>query len=161
MNAITAWYQAQNSREQRMVLFGAVAAALLLVLAVFMPLDRNVSRTHTRVARKQADLAWMQAAAPALAAAGPAIAAPTSQGALIVVVASSARESGLGNALSSTEPNGQGALRVRLDRAPFDGMVTWLYRLSQQNGIHVDSASIDAANAPGLVNASLVLRTGN
>jgi general secretion pathway protein M len=159
MNAITLWYRNLNDREQRLVLLGAIAAAVLLVLAVLLPLDSNLSRANSRVTRKQADLAWMQTAAPALAAAGPAIKAPATQGSLIVVVTSSARESDLGSTLTSTEPSGQGALRVRLDRAPFDNLVTWLSRLSQQNGIRVESATIDAAGAPGLVNASVVLRT--
>jgi len=161
MNAILDWYHALNSREQRMVLFGSIAAAVIVLLGVFLPLEHNVSRARARVAHKQDDLAFIQAAVPQLAGAGATINAPTTQGALIVTVTSSAHEAGLGRSLSSTEPNGQGGLRVRLDRAPFDSMVTWLYRLSQQNGIHVESASVDAAGTPGLVNAGLVLRSAN
>jgi len=67
----------------------------------------------------------------------------------------------LGSALNSSEPGGPGALRVRLDKAPFDTLVVWLARLSQQNGIRVESGNIDAAGAPGLVNAGLVLRTAS
>lgn len=161
MNNILAWYYALSSREQRMVFFGGIAAAVILLLAVFLPLDGSVSRERTRVAHKQDDLAFIQAAAPQLAAAGPRIGAPATQGSLIVIVTTSAHEVGLGRSLSSTEPNGQGGLRVRLDRAPFDKMVTWLYQLSQQNGIHVESASVDASGAPGLVNAGLVLRASD
>jgi type II secretory pathway component PulM len=39
--------------------------------------------------------------------------------------------------------------------------VQWLARLSQQNGIHVESGNIDAAGPPGLVNAGIVLRTAS
>ena len=68
---------------------------------------------------------------------------------LLVIVDRSARESGLGNALAGSEPSGPGALSVRLQKASFDALITWLGRLAQQNGIRVDSASIDSAGAPG------------
>jgi type II secretory pathway component PulM len=49
-------------------------------------------------------------------------------------------------------------LRVRMERAPFDGLVAWLARISQQHGVRVESAEIEQAGEPGLVNASLVLK---
>jgi type II secretory pathway component PulM len=39
-------------------------------------------------------------------------------------------------------------------------MVAWLVNLQQQHGVTVDSANIDAATDPGLVNASLTLTHG-
>jgi type II secretory pathway component PulM len=39
-------------------------------------------------------------------------------------------------------------------------LVAWLARLAQQNGVEVDSDTIDGAGAPGLVNAAVVLRSG-
>ena len=63
-----------------------------------------------------------------------------------------------GRLLAGSEPNGPGGIQVRLEKASFDAMIGWLSRLSQQNGITVDGASIDSAGAPGLVNASIVLR---
>ena len=161
MDSLVAWYQAQSQRDQRIAAAGAAVVLILLIFAVFVPLDSSVSRAHARVQHKASDLAWMRTVAPQLAAAGTALPTPTSQRSLIVVIDSSARESGLGGALNSSEPSGPGSLRVRLDRAPFDTLVTWLARLSQQNGIHVESATIDAAGAPGLVNAGIVLRTAS
>ena len=38
--------------------------------------------------------------------------------------------------------------------------MTWLARLSQQNGVLVDSATIEKAGAPGIVNAAIVLHAG-
>jgi len=117
MDALIGWYQAQTPRDQKVAAIGAVLLVLAVILAIFVPLDTSVSRAHTRVQHKQSDLAWMQSVAPQLAAAGNAIAAPTSQRSLIAVIDTSARESGLGAALNSSEPNGPGALRIRLDKA--------------------------------------------
>jgi general secretion pathway protein M len=148
-----------SDRERRMVTYGGIVAAVLLLLGVVTPLDRSVAAAEQRLARKQADLAWMQSVGPELAAAGPAIAQPATQESLLVVVDRAARETGLGNALTSSEPSGNGGLRVRLEKAQFSTVVGWLARLSEQHGIRVESATMDATGEPGVVNAGLVLRT--
>ena len=78
----------------------------------------------------------------------------------MVLIDSSARESGLGKSLSSSQPTGDKGLRIRLDNAPFDALVAWLARLSQQHGVRVESAEIESAGEAGLVNAGLVLKAG-
>ncbi len=146
-----------SDRERRMVRIGGVAAALILVFGVILPLDRSVSQATQRVVRKTGDLAWMRGVAPELAAAGPVVA--VSKESLLVMIDRSAREANLGTSLAGSEPSGAGGLRVRLEKAPFDTLVAWLARLSEQNGIRVDSATIDNAGKPGIVNAAIVLHT--
>jgi type II secretory pathway component PulM len=148
-----------TERERRMVLFGGVGAVLLLIFGVLLPLDSSVSKTKARIAHKQADLVWMKGAAPVIAAAQPVAQANGNGESLLVIVDRSARESGLGSALSGTQPNGTGGIQVQLQKASFDSMVGWLSRLSQQNGIGVDGASIDNAGNPGMVNAAIVLKS--
>ena len=145
-----------SPRDRRTLLVGGVIAAILFVLAVILPLDHSVSRLHDQVTQKQADLVWMRSAAREIAAAGPVRNA--SGESLIVIVDQSARESGLGAALAGSQPSGRGDLNVQLEKAPFDALVGWLARLSQQNGVQIESATIDSAGEPGTVNASLVLK---
>ncbi|HXS20618.1 MAG TPA: type II secretion system protein M [Steroidobacteraceae bacterium] len=149
--------QSLSTRDRRTLLVGGVIAVILFVLAVILPLDHSVSRMHDQVSRKQADLVWMRSAAPEIAAAGPV--RNTSGESLIVIVDQSARESGLGGALAGSQPSGRGGLNVQLEKAPFDALVGWLARLSQQNGVQIESATIDTAGQPGTVNASLVLKS--
>ena len=103
-------------------------------------------------------LAWVQNAAIQLRDAPQPPAA--SGESLLVIIDRSARESGLGNALAGSEPLAGGSLSIRLEKAPFDALMGWLARLSQQNGVLVDSAIIEKAGAPGLVNAAIVLHSG-
>jgi len=154
-----AWLQSLSERERRMILFGGLAAVVLLIFAVIFPLESSVTKAHARIETKQADLVWMKGVAPRVAASGSLVKPPDNQESLIVLIDRSARELGLGASLTSSEPSGPGGLRVRLEKAPFDVMVGWIARLSDQNGIRVESASIDGAGEPGVVNASLVLRT--
>ena len=146
-----------SERDRRTLLVGAVVVALLL-LYVVIQLDSSVSSAHKRVIKKQTDLAWMRTAAPELAATG-GVHIGTNGQSLLVLIDSSARESGLASSLAGSDPAGPGGLSVRLQKAPFDTLISWLARLSQQNGIRVDTASIESAGSPGLVNASLVLHT--
>ena len=155
-----AWYANLAERERRMVLFGGVAVLVLVILGIVLPLNRNIAQARQRVATKQSDLAFIQTAAPQLAAAGPGPTAVAGSENLVVLVDSSARESGLGKSLSSSQPTGDRTLRVRFDRAPFDGLVAWLARISQNHGISVESAEIEFAGEPGMVNAGLVLKAG-
>jgi general secretion pathway protein M len=144
-----------SERDRRTLKIGGVVAALLLVY-VIIQLDGSVSSAHKRILKKQADLTWMRANGPELAQT-VGTRGTTGGESLLVIVDRSARESGLASALAGSDPAGPGGLSIRLQKAPFDTLVPWLYRLSQQNGIRVDTASIESAGSPGLVNASIVL----
>jgi general secretion pathway protein M len=147
-----------SARERRLVMAGAVLAALIVVFGILVPLDRSVAQAKERLAKKHADLSWMQSVAPELAATAPP---PTASGeSLLVIIDRSARESGLASSMAGSEPGGANTLSIRLEKAPFDSLIGWLARLSQQNGVLVDSATIEKAGAPGLVNAAIVLHSG-
>jgi general secretion pathway protein M len=156
---LQAWYSGLAERERRFVAIGAVGVVVLLIVGIIMPLNTSITNARKRVETKQVDLAFIQSALPQIAAAGPAMNAATPES-LVVLVDSSARESGLGKALTNSQPTPDKGLRIRLDHAPFDAMVAWLARLSQQHGVRVESAEIESAGEAGMVNAGLVLRTG-
>jgi general secretion pathway protein M len=159
MEQLRHWYGNLAERERRFVLIGAIVTVALILAGVILPLNRNIAQARQRVTMKQTDLAFIQSVAPQLSAAGPLGGGATRES-LVVLVDSSARESGLGKSISSSQPTGDGGLRVRLDRAAFDGVVAWLARLSQQHGVRIESAEIESAGEAGLVNAGLVLKAG-
>ena len=147
-------------RERRLVYLAAglvVAAAIYSI--VVLPIQAYSSRAASRVAQKSADLAWMQQVAPQVMAAG-AVGGGGSGESMVVLVDRTAREAGLGASVRDQSPSGENGLRLRLEGAQFDVMVAWLVNLQQQHGVTVDSANIDAATDPGLVNASLTLTHG-
>jgi type II secretory pathway component PulM len=148
-----------SERERRLVYLCSGVAVLVLIFAVVLPLEKSVSATHHRVEQKTTDLAWMRGVAPQLAALGPGPLTVANKNSLLVVIDQSAREANLGSSMTGSSPSGAGGLRVRFEKAPFDTLIAWLARMSEQQGIRVDSAQIDDAGKPGLVNASLVLST--
>lgn len=151
------WLDNLSVRERNLVYgAGGLLAVALLYLVVVMPFQVSGKKMNARVQQKSADLAWMQASAPqAMAAAG--VAQQAGGESLVVLVARTAREAGLGDALRDQSPDGDAGLRLRIEAASFDTLVTWLGSLQQQYGVTIESANIDAA-APGLVNATLNLK---
>lgn len=153
MNKISAWYAGLEERERRFVIIGAVGVSLLiLIVGILMPLQSAVSTAVTRSETKREDLAWMQVNAPAVRAAG---ALPSDTGeAPVVMVDRIGRELGLASSLRGTQPNGTG-VRVQLEAAPFDTLITWLATLEQRYGLAIESITVDRAARPGVVNASV------
>lgn len=145
-----------SERERRLVLFGSAAALILLALAVLLPLQHSVAAASERVERKRDDLIWLRSVAPQLAAL-PRNTAPPSHESLVGLIDRTARQSGLAKSLIGSQPSGDGGLSVRLEQTRFDTLVTWLSGLREQYGVRIDTATIDAGNAAGVVNASLVL----
>jgi general secretion pathway protein M len=154
------WFNNLAERDRRIVTIGAIAVPVILIAAVLLYLNRSIAESRMRVANKQADLAFIQEAAPQLAGASPITGSAVTPESLVVFIDSSARESGLGKSLTNSQPTGDKGLRIRLDRAPFDALVAWLARLSQQHGVRVESAEIEYAGEAGIVNAGLVLKAG-
>jgi general secretion pathway protein M len=156
--AVIGWYGQLAPRDQRILRIGAIAVALILLLWIFLPLQRNLNAARSKLQAQQADLEWMRQVGPTLAAAGPGPMADAQHESLAVLIDRSARESGLAQALSGTQPAGNDALRVQLANADFNLLLGWLARLSAQQGVRVEAASITGNPAPGVVNASVQLR---
>jgi general secretion pathway protein M len=161
MNELRQWLGGLAPRERNLVyLAAAVLGVALVYFAVVLPVTSAAANRAARVEQKTADLAWMRQVAPQVMAAAAAGGSASSNESLVVLVDRTGREAGLGNAIRDQSPSGEHGLRLRLESASFDDMVTWLVILQQQHGVRVDAATIDAAGAPGLVNASLTLAHG-
>jgi general secretion pathway protein M len=153
------YLQAREPRERRILLFGAIAAVLLIIVAAVLPLQRSVAAVEQRVERKRNDLQWLRSMAPQLAGLQGSAPPPLTES-LVVVVDRTARESGLAKSLVGSQESGDGGLNVRLDQTPFDTLIGWLAQLRERYGVRVDSATIDAGKGSGNVTATLVLHAG-
>jgi general secretion pathway protein M len=151
-------YAALSQRDRRLALLGAVALLGLVLFSVLIPLDRAVTHARARLEQKRTDLSWMQTVAVPVLRSAPAPNANAES--LLVLVDRSTREAKLDTAMRGSEPGAAGSLSLRLEKAPFDNLVAWLARLAQQNGVIIESATIEKTGDAGLVNAAIVLRPG-
>ena len=154
MNKLRAWYDGLQTREQRMVLYGGVALALIILFGgILLPLQSAVSDVLSRNETKRQDLVWMRANVAEVRASGNIVPADSSDPP-VVVVDRVGRAAGLTDSLRGTQPNGNG-VRVQLEGAPFDTVIGWVATLDQRYGLSIESISIDRTVKPGLVNASI------
>jgi general secretion pathway protein M len=153
-NKLYAWYLGLQTREQRMVTYGGIALALIILFGgILLPLEAAVSGATSRNETKRQDLVWMRANAAEIRAAGNTIPADSGEPP-VVVVDRVGRAAGLTDALRGTQPNGNG-VRVQLESAPFDTIVSWVATLDQRYGLSIESITVDRTVKPGLVNASI------
>jgi type II secretory pathway component PulM len=154
LEPIRQWYGTLQPREQLLVSRGAVVAAVLLAAGGWFQLSAAVTKAEAAVVRKQDDLAYIISHLGELQGANgisPDLSSP-----LAAVVDRTARDSGLGDSLKSSQPEGDSSLRVKFEGANFDALVLWVSTLHQEQGIQVQNATIDRASA-GTVVATLVL----
>jgi type II secretory pathway component PulM len=148
------WYRQLAEREQRMVLWGGAAAAVLVVVGLILQLGASVAKAEERVQHRREDLAFIVAATPRI----QALPAARPGESLAIAVDRMAREGGLADTLAGVEPAANGALRARFTGAPFDSIVLLLARLQKERGVEAETASVTAAAETGLVDATLVIR---
>lgn len=148
------WYAGLAGREQRMVLWGGIAAAVLLLAGIVLQLGAFVAKAEDRVETRRLDLAYIESAAPRIQQMPAARAGEP----LTIAVDRMAREGGLEDKLAAVEPAGNGALRARFTGASFDSLVLLLARLQQERGVEAETASVSAGAEAGLVDATLVIR---
>lgn len=160
MQKLKDWFFSLQARERAVVVAGGV---LVLLVAIYMlalaPFYAAVNSRAERVARKEGDLAWMRSVGGevmALNVSSETPVAPTNES-LVVLIDRTARECGLGAALTGQTPNGDNGIRVRLEQAEFDKLVVCLGSLQQAHAVNIESANINRTAKPGFVNASLVL----
>jgi general secretion pathway protein M len=137
------------------VAVGGVALGLMILLGgILLPLQSAVSRATQASITRREDLAWMRVNAPEIRARGGDVLDDTGE-APVVLVDRIGREVGLASSLRGTQPNATGGVRVQLEAAPFDTVITWLDSLDRHYGLAIESITVDRTPTPGLVNASI------
>jgi general secretion pathway protein M len=157
MQQILDWYRSLNARERLFIQGGGIVLALAaLYFFALAPFYKAVDSSAARVAKKEADLAWMRSVAAQVAAAdsgGPS----TSDESLIRMIARTTQECGVGSALTAQTPRGESGMAVRLEGAEFDKLVVCLGNWQQSYAVMVQEANFDRTGKSGVVNASLTL----
>lgn len=153
-----------SDSERRTFIMASIALVLLAGYAfAWDPLMGTVDRLRASVEQQRASVAWMNSAAQEAqnllrARTGATQAVSRGGQSLLAVVDQTARSQKLGSALKRIEPRGQDEVRVRLEDAVFDDMVTWLGSLQKRYGVLIDSVAIDRQSSPGRVTANLTLK---
>jgi general secretion pathway protein M len=158
-----AWLDSLAARERVMVIFGAIVLVLLLLYAlVWSPVRSGYLELQDAVVGQRETAVWMQESAQRLAqlksSRGPAASGLGGQS-LLALADRTARTDGLGDALKRVEPEGSDSVKVWLEGASFDVLISWLGSLSNKYAINVDTVTLErVGETAGRVNARLTLQ---
>lgn len=153
------WFEGLLPREQRVVAGGAVIVILtLLYMLVWQPLTTGKKHLREDIAYKTTLLEQGRrtlAQQPADSNNIPVASTPTQS--LTLLVANTVRANQLGNAFRNSSPSANDGIRVSLENASFDAMITWLGQLGNANSVVVTAGNISDRPQTGRVDASIVL----
>jgi len=151
---LQAWQQ-RSVREQRMLLLGGIA---LFVTLFYLMVWEPVMQARAEAERALSDARATAQRIERVAAMQPAQARRTNSGnasrSLLAQVNQAVRSNTLGTTPERLTPDGDDAVRVWLQAAPFNNLLRWLAELQRNTGLRIDRADIDRTE-PGLVDARL------
>ena len=157
------FYKNLSQSEKRTLLIAGIALSILLFYAVvWSPLSSSIITLRTDAQEQRELLSWMNVAANEAKTlkASQRNRKGNSHGnqSLLAMVDQTAKRGKLGPALRRVEPKGRNEVRVKLEDAVFDDLLTWLSQLQGSYQVDVESISIDRQDQPGRVNANITLK---
>ena len=157
---MNAWFRERSPREQMLLLAGA--GMLLLVtlwLLVWEPVSHKRGQFSARVEQQQQILLQLRQLASEAGRIGVIPAGNLDRGdqSLLSLTDRTVRAAGLAGALRRIEPDGDNRVRLWLQQAQFDPMMSWLQSLARDYGVHVYAANVDLGERAGLVVADITL----
>ena len=157
---MTAWWQSLSGRDRAaLVLAAAIAVGALAWVWIWEPLQEARAEHSARIAEQQALLNWLETITPL----ARRLQQDTGRGrslegrSLLGLVDETARAAGLAGALQRIEPGGENPVRVFVQEADFQRLMSWLERLSAERPVVIEEFNADRADAPGRVNARIAL----
>jgi general secretion pathway protein M len=130
----------------------------MFFLIVWEPLHLGLSNEKLKQTTQNKNIIWMQQAAKevrGLKNSGGRTNLRDKNKPTTLIIEQSINNAGLKSSVNKIESSGNNGARVTLDDAPFNQILVWMSTLARHNGIHVTSANIERANAPGKANARL------
>lgn len=162
---LIARYDQLPARDRQALVVLALALLLaVLYFVVWRPAAAFHEQAHDSRESAQELLAWMQSNEAAIQALGAADGAgagandrqrPADGRALMALITRTADEADL--SLQRFEPAGEDTVRVWMEAVPFTAVAAWLEQLADGHGVIIDQASVDRADAPGIVSVRLAL----
>lgn len=156
MNAFKEWWEQNSSRDQLALLGLAICVVLfILYMGILKPMqEKRVSQlrnnqsalTSLKNVREMATL-WTNRGAQSGGSAN--------RGSIVEVVDTSLRAHNL--RLSGMQPSGLNDVRLRIDQARFDSLLTWLHEMEVSHGLQIKDLSVATAGEPGIVSVNMRL----
>lgn len=153
------WHDGLNQRERYMVYVAAVALLIFIPYQfIWAPFSNSITDMQENVARQKQDLLWMQESLPVIRQLNRSGAkTPTSGSALYSVVQNTASRK-FGTDIR-VEKQGRQGIRVMIDNAGFDDLMSWLDELISRHQARIKEFNVNRKEGAGRVKVSIVLES--
>ncbi len=155
MDKIMAWWYEHDPREQMMIAVGgAVAAIVLFILFVVIPIMDWHAQEKKRLEQAKAQVVEVQGLAARVLASKKASKNSSGSGqGLAVLIDSSLRKNEL--VMRDFQPGRKKDARLRLENAPYPALMQWLYDLEYQHSVKIEELSLTPAKVSGRLMVSV------
>jgi len=151
------WFDGLQARERLLVSAAGVILAVALLFLLVEPLFKATERAQQRVEGKKSDLVALARARKEVEALGGVRTRNTQNSPLVVIIDRSSSSAQLAPFLKRNQPDGDNAIRVTFEAAPFVRLIEFLVELESRHGLVLSNATLNKAETQGTVNASLTL----
>ncbi|MBW9256199.1 MAG: type II secretion system protein M [Candidatus Thiodiazotropha sp. (ex. Lucinisca nassula)] len=157
------WWLSKTPQEHLAMIVGGTAVLLLLIyLIVWRPFQQSLEQKALLVKSQESTLQWMKDNADLvknMRSDQPAKVAASNE-ALLTLVDRTAKRVQLRQQIKRIKPQGDDSVQLWVEQAAFDTLIRWLGQMTQEYALNIESLNIDRQDAPGLINARVVLQRG-
>ncbi|RLW69379.1 MAG: general secretion pathway protein GspM [gamma proteobacterium symbiont of Stewartia floridana] len=157
------WWLSKTPQEHLAMIVGGTAVLLLLIyLIVWRPFQQSLEQKALLVKSQESTLQWMKDNADLVKNMRndqPAKVAASNE-ALLTLVDRTAKRVQLRQQIKRIKPQGDDSVQLWVEQAAFDTLIRWLGQMTQEYALNIESLNIDRQDAPGLINARVVLQRG-
>ena len=154
MNQFKQWWYQASSRDQLMLIAGAVFIVVyLLFVAVLGPVKEMRDTEVLRNTAQRASLERVKELAAKVMEQNSANAGGQQQSSIESIVQRSLGPNNM--QVSSMDSSGNNGLRLRFDEVPFDNALKWLHEMEVTQGLQIQDLAVSPTNNPGMVSVNL------
>ncbi|MCG7904983.1 MAG: type II secretion system protein M [Candidatus Thiodiazotropha taylori] len=157
------WWLSKTPQEHLAMIVGGTAVLLLLIyLIVWRPFQQSLEQKALLVKSQESTLQWMKDNADLvknMRSNQPGKGAASNE-ALLTLVDRTAKRIQLRQQIKRIKPQGDDSVQLWVEQASFDTLIRWLGQMTQEYALNIESLNIDRQDAPGLINARVVLQRG-
>ena len=154
------WAQLALREKQAVAMGGSILGVILIYVAVWSPFLDRVAEMRKRIQTDDKTLAWMKAAdakIKILSASENSSERVTSPVVLLSLLQKQMDQNGLASSLTGMKQSGNDSIEMHFQQVEFDRLIRFLTEVIKQHRVTVTQMSVVSVDAPGMVNADLVM----
>ncbi|WP_275100444.1 type II secretion system protein GspM [Sedimenticola hydrogenitrophicus] len=155
-----AWFYSLAERERFIVSFGLLVLLLIIVyLLIIEPANRSVDQAFHKVNAIETDVVRLQQIIGKYNELDEFKNTPSQEigRSLLSLIDQSSESSGIKTAIKRLMPEGDAKVRVHLENAEFNRLISWLISNYQQQGISTEALNIRVTDEPGTISGTVLL----